>query len=131
MAPQFSILLVEPSFLLRQKLTCALAREEGVWCVAQVGGLSEMMHGGGGIRPDLILADLSVLKDVGTIELIRNSTGAARIVGLVDSDAAPYGNIARSLGLDGIFDKARVADGVRGMIKELTEISREGDRETI
>jgi DNA-binding NarL/FixJ family response regulator len=129
MARHLSILLAEPSFLLRQKLACALAREEGIWCVAQVQGLNELMRGVTNMRPDFILADLNILKDGSTIDFIRNSSGVSRIIGLVDSEAAPYEEIARGLGLDGIIDKARIADSIRQMIKELVKSTREIDQE--
>lgn len=121
MARSFSILIAEPSLLLREKIASALARDKRVWSVTQVGGRNELARGVVNIRPDFILADISILNDVDTVRTIKRSSGMSQVFALVDSDTGSYAEIARRLGLDGIIEKGRVTEGIKTKINALND----------
>lgn len=124
MPRSYSILLAEPSLLLREKIAGVLARDKRIWCVTQVEGREELKRGASRIQPDFILADLSVLNDPETLACIRQSCAHARILALVDSKSEPYELSARRLGLDGIIEKGHVE---RVILDEICPLRDEGE----
>ena len=127
MRQTYSILLAEPSLLLREKIASILARDDRVWSVTQVDGRLGLTRGAASLHPDLILADLGLLKNLETLSALRNASGKSRIFALVDSDAEPYVDAARQLGLDGILERGRVPEGMRNCLVEFTEQEEESN----
>lgn len=125
MARSVSILLAEPNALLREKLAGLLARREEVWCVVQVGVASGLVRAAAEVRPNLILADLQMLRDVGTVPALRSSAPAASVLALVETIDAPYRDEVSRLGLDGLMEKAHLVDEIPGFIDGL---AGEGER---
>jgi len=127
MKRSFSILIAEPSLLLREKIACVLARDDRVWCVTQVEGRSGLIRGVADIHPDFILADLSILNDIETVAFIRQSSNSSQIFALVDSCRDPYMKVANRLGLDGIIEKGRVAEGMKDTISKAATSPEDSD----
>lgn len=121
MPRSFSILLAEPSLLLREKIAGVLARERNVWCVVQVEGRSGLVRGATDLQPDFILADLGMLKDRQTLDYLRSVSRCSRVVALADSVGDAHLQAAGRLGLDGIVEKGRVADWIREKISKPEE----------
>lgn len=118
-ATSVSILLAEPNLLLKEKIAGVLARHEHVWCVIQVGGKLELVRAVARLSPDFILADLALLKDPETIEVLRVFGESARILALVDTSGDPYVGLAARLGVDGLIEKSRIGESVFGEIDAL------------
>jgi DNA-binding NarL/FixJ family response regulator len=116
----FSILLAEPNLVLREKIASVLARDERIWCVVQVDGAEGLARGAGRIRPDLILADISILKHQDMLIVLRKCSAGSRIIALADSQSEPYVKAARRLGLDGAVEKGRVEEGIGEEIRLLS-----------
>lgn len=125
MVRHLSILVVEPNYLLREKIACVLARDKRVWCVTHVQGRDDLTRGVVNIRPDFILADLNVLNDPETVDFIRRSSQTSRIFALVDSHVQQYMTVARNLGLDGVIEKGRVVEELEEMMSESSDSSGE------
>lgn len=121
MARHLSILVAEPSLLLREKIACVLARDENVWCVTQVEGRKDLTRGVINIRPDFVFADLNILKDPETVAFIRRYSRRSSIYALVDSDTAPYADTVQRLGLDGVIEKGRVGESLTKMMTDPTD----------
>lgn len=117
MPRSLSILLAEPNLMLREKIAGVLARNESIWCVIQVDGAEGLARGANEFRPDIVLADLSVLKHPGTLRVLRRRWTKSRIIALVDSQSQPYLEAARRLGLDGAIEKGRVAEAIRDELR--------------
>jgi DNA-binding NarL/FixJ family response regulator len=114
-----SILLAEPNLLLKEKIAGVLARHEGVWCVVQVSRKLELVRAVARLSPDFILADLPLLMDPETIEILRVFGESARIFALVDTSSGPYSNLGLRLGLDGLIEKSRVGERIFREIEQL------------
>jgi adenylate cyclase len=115
MTRSISILLAEPNLLLLQKLAAALTRHPAVWCVALVGDRDGLQRAAARVRPELVLADLNLLRDTHTVEALRKCAAQARILALVDAaddDVTPYRDACARLGLDGAAPRTRVVDAV-------------------
>lgn len=125
MKQTYSILLAEPSLLLREKIAAVLARDDRVWSVTQVDGRLGLTRGVASLHPDLILADLALLKHNRTLEAIKDASRESLIFALVDSEAEPYADAARRLGLDGVLEKGRVPEGMRSCMSKLAEREEE------
>jgi len=111
-ARAYSILIAEPNLLLREKMAGVLSRSEKIWCVSQVDSLHGLTRGISDLQPDFILADIVILMDPETLAEIRRSCASSQVIALVDSKTEPYVAAARRLGLDGIIEKGRVAEGI-------------------
>lgn len=122
----FSILLAEPNLMLREKIANVLSRNERIWCVVQVDGTEGLARGASRLKPDFILADLSILKEADTLSLLRRCSTDSRIIALADSQSEPYVSAARRLGLDGAIEKGRVGEGIREEISSLSADDGEG-----
>jgi DNA-binding NarL/FixJ family response regulator len=118
----FSVLLAEPNLVLREKIASVLARNERIWCVIQVDGTEGLARCAGRLEPDIILADLSMIKDRDMLRFLRRCSGPARIIALVDSRTEPYMEAARRLGLDGAVDRGHACEYV---VEELRALSLE------
>jgi DNA-binding NarL/FixJ family response regulator len=116
----FSVLLAEANLLLREKIASVLARSERIWCVIQVDGTEGLSRCAGRLQPDLILADLCMLKDPDILKLLRRSSAGSRIIALADSQSEPYVEAARRLGLDGAVERGRACECI---IEELRLLS--------
>jgi len=119
-ARMFSVLLAEPNLVLREKIANVLARNERIWCVIQVDGTDGLARCAGRLEPDLILADLSMLKHPDILRLLRRCSGKARIIALVDSRTEPYMEAARRLGLDGAVERGHACEYI---VEELSSLS--------
>ena len=118
MARVYSILIAEPNLMLREKMAGVLSRSKKIWCVTQVDSLHGLTRGISDLQPDFILADIVILMDPETLAEIRRSSASSRVFALVDSKTEPYIAAARRLGLDGIIEKGRVAEGILQEIRE-------------
>lgn len=116
MSRSFSILLAEPSVLLREKIAGVLARERNIWCVVQVEGQNGLVRGAVDLQPDFILAELGLLKDGEALGYLRRMSRCSRVVALTDSVGDAHLRAAMRLGLDDIVEKGRVADWIRDQI---------------
>lgn len=117
----YSILLAEPSLLLREKMAGVLSRIEKVWCVSQVDSLNGLTRGISDLKPDFILADMVILMDPETLAEVRRASASSRVIALVDSRTEPYIEAARRLDLDGIIEKGRVEEGVLDEIRTMAD----------
>ena len=120
----YSILLAEPSLLLREKIAGVLSRNEKIWCVSQVDSLNGLTRGISDLQPDFILADIVILMDPETLAVIKRSSASSRVIALVDSKSEPYEEAARRLGLDGILEKGCVEEGI---LNEIHSLAADGD----
>lgn len=120
----YSILLGEPSLLLREKIAGILARDQRIWCVTQVVGREALLRGAARIQPDFILADLAILNDPDALQQIKLVSCGSRVLALVDSISEPYENSSRRLGLDGIIEKGHVEQAI---LEEIAALDRNGD----
>ena len=75
-----SVLLCEPSAMLRERLAMALAREGEVWCVVEVLHPSDLVRGVLELRPDLVFADLMALRQPGCLTAIRRYAPRTAVV---------------------------------------------------
>ena len=121
MQRSYSILLAEPSLLLREKMAGVLSRIEKVWCVSQVDSLDGLTRGISDLQPDFILADIVILMDPETLAAVRRSSATSRVIALVDSRTEPYIEAARRLSLDGIIEKGRVEEGMLDEIRTIAD----------
>ena len=121
MSRSYSILLSEPSPLLREKIAGVLARDKRIWSVTQVNGRGGLVRGASRIQPDFILADLVTLNDPETLMFIRRSSSTSRIIALVDSLSKPYMEASGRIGLDGTIERGRVEEGILAEILSLDE----------
>lgn len=119
MKRSLSVLLAEPNMVLREKIASILAGHDCIWCVVQVCGREGLERGAGRLQPDLILADLKVLKDSDIVQFLRRVSAASKIVALTESESTPYVEAARRLGIDGCMEKGRAGDGIRELISRL------------
>ena len=122
-----SILLAEPNLLLKEKLAGVLARHDDVWCVVQVSRKLDLIRGVALIKPDFVLADLALLEDPETIEILRVFCEGSKIFAIVDTGSDPYSERVSQLGLDGMIEKSLVAESITGEIGCLLA-SREASR---
>lgn len=127
MQRSYSILLAEPSLLLREKMAGVLSRNERIWCVSQVDSLNGLTRGISDLQPDFILADIVILMDPETLAIIRQSAASSRVIALVDSKSEPYVEAARRLGLDGILEKGRVEEGILNEIHSIVADENDTD----
>ena len=123
-----SVLLLEPRLFLRERLAAALARQPEVWCVVQLAHPGDLIRGVLEQRPDLVLASLGVLRQPGSLNAIRRHAPRSDVVGLVDAIEAPYVEVARDLGLDGLLERARVGEGLLANV-QLANRDPESSRE--
>jgi DNA-binding NarL/FixJ family response regulator len=119
MKRSFSVLLAEPNMVLREKLASILAGHDCIWCVVQVCGREGLERGAGRLQPDVILADLKVLKESDIVQFLRRVSAASKIVALTESETSPYVEAAKRLGIDGCMEKARAGDGIPSLISRL------------
>lgn len=112
MQRSIAILLAEPNPLLREKIAGILGRETRIWCVVQVDNEGGLLDGAARVQPDLILVDLTILRDRALAEHLRTEAPSALVYALVDSNSDPYKVAAKRLGLDGLMERSRVAEGV-------------------
>ena len=103
-----TILLAETNTFLGQKIEEILSRDEAVRWVAHVTKRSQLLREAPILYPDLILGDIALLKEKGTVEALRQRSPRARIVALTDSADEPYAIMTRRLGLDGMVEKGRI-----------------------
>lgn len=128
MARTFCILLAEPSQLLREKIAGILSRHESVWCVVQVTGHVDLIRGAQVSQPDVVLADVGILRAPGVAAFLRQVAPGARVVGLVDTQQEPYLNACRKLRLDGVIEKGCVAEQFPNEVDQIsgsTDVSYE------
>ena len=108
--PSLSILLGEPNLLLRERLAAALWRRVGIWSVMQVGDRDALVRGAVLVRPDLVLADLALLREPETMSALHDVAAPLRVVALLEVDDEPYREACRRLGLDGAVRKSLATD---------------------
>jgi DNA-binding NarL/FixJ family response regulator len=127
MSRSYSILLSEPSPLLREKIAGVLARDKRIWSVTQVNGRGGLVRGASRIQPDFILADLVTLNDPETLRFVRRNSPVSRIIALVDSLSKPYLDASGRIGLDGTIERGRVEEGILAeilLLDEAEEVTR-------
>jgi len=108
-----SILLAEPSALLREKIAGLLGRMDQIWCIGQVATPRDLVRATGTLQPDLVLADLKLLATAGLLEQLRHLAPRAQVIGMVDTLSPPYASRARELGLDGICARVGLVEEVQ------------------
>jgi len=128
-AGSVSLLLAEPSPMLREKMAGILGRHDRIWCVTQVGSKSELVRAATHIRPDYIIADISLIKSSNLVDVLRGVSLGSRIFGLVDRKAEPYERLAGQLGLHGVFERSSVGEDVTRVIDSFVPVLDRGDDE--
>ena len=121
----FSILLAEENRFLGQKIVEILLRDSSVLWVFHVTRKSTLLHEAAKLHPDLILSDITLLKEKQTVETLRRTTPFTRIVALTGLEAEPYAILSRRLGLDGMVEKGRVEINA---LKQIIQLKGEGLR---
>ncbi len=107
----FSILLAEANIFLGQKIEELLSYDEAVLCVFHVTGKVQLLHEAATLFPDLILGDITLLKEKQTVETLQQITPLSRIVALTSSETEPYEKLSQQLSLDGLLEKGRIEIG--------------------
>lgn len=119
------VLLAEPNPLMREKIAGMLFRHRAVWCVINVRSESDLIRSAVHHHPDLVLAELNILRDKGTVESLRRISPFSRIVALADSGAEPYVAAAHRLGLDGLIERALAGEKLFEQL-DFPALSRDG-----
>jgi DNA-binding NarL/FixJ family response regulator len=114
-----SILLAEPSQLIGRKIAAILSQNKAVLWVVHVEVGAQLLAKAEQLSPDLILADLQILKKPQTVENLRRVTPRSRVVALTGSVSVPYVRASASLGLDGMIEKGRIGSDDFYQILEL------------
>jgi DNA-binding NarL/FixJ family response regulator len=122
----YSVLLAGANPLLREKLAGVLTRNRAFWCVIQVDGRANLARAAAQTQPDIILADLSILKDTEMLRFLRRTSTDSRIIALVDSKVEPYIKAVREFGVDEIIECGRAGEELRSMIGALEKNSDNG-----
>ncbi len=115
----FTILIAELSPLLGKKITDILSNDESVLWAFPVSGGTQLLSEAEKLHPDLILADLRILKTPQTVVLLRQLTPLSRIVALTESESEPYVKVTTNLGLDGMIEKGRIGQDSLKQVLEL------------
>jgi DNA-binding NarL/FixJ family response regulator len=124
-----SLLLAEPNSMLREKMAGILGRYERIWCVTQVCSKAELVRAASQIRPDYIIADISLVKSPDLVDVLRGVSLGSRIFALVDRKAEPYERLVEHLGLHGLFERSRVVEDMTRVIDSIHSVQEKGDDE--
>ena len=115
----YCVLIAEPNLLVREKIASLAARHARVWCVVEVGAHRQaLVEASQRLRPDLILADLGLLREPGLVDSLRQVVPECLLHALIDQAVAPYLELARWLGLDGAIEKGGAGDVIQQLLEQ-------------
>jgi DNA-binding NarL/FixJ family response regulator len=107
-----SALVAEPSRLLCEKTAGLLSRYDRVWCVTQVSDAASLLRAAAILQPELVLADLVILREAGGAVRLHECSPRSRVVALVESGLPAYQAAARRLGASSTLEKSLVSEGI-------------------
>jgi len=112
-----SVVVAEPNLLLCEKTAGLVARYDRVWCVAQVCEATGLVRAVAALRPELVLVDITLLRQVGAAGLLRQASPLSRIIVVLEALTEPYVSAARRMGADAVLEKAHVGENIQDQIR--------------
>jgi DNA-binding NarL/FixJ family response regulator len=119
-----SLLLAEPSSMLREKIAGILGRHERVWCVIQVSNEAELVRAAAQNHPDFVLADVALVRSADLVEVLKWVSHRSRVYALVDVSSEPYERLVEQYRLSGLLERSRVEEHIAREI-DLLSVARE------
>ncbi len=125
--PRKTVLLVDDSRIVRERLLALLAELSGVEVVGEASGVAEAIRKVRRLRPDIILLDISMSDGSGmeVLEMIKKMPRrpAPRIIMLTNFAHDAYRERCLELGAEYFFDKSAQFEEAVGIINELSHPS--------
>jgi DNA-binding NarL/FixJ family response regulator len=125
--PRKTVLLVDDSRLVRERLLALISELPGVEVVGEASGVAEAIRKARRLRPDIILLDIS-MSDGSGIEVLETIKKSPRrltphIIMLTNFAHEAYRERCLELGAEYFFDKSAQFEEAVGMINELSNPS--------